>query len=56
MHIKKNKCIKFKGYDRDTTSRPLVLGLQSDVTKLNGLYTCVTMPISEQCSALIITR
>lgn len=50
-HKTRNKCIKFKDYERNTTCLPHVLGVQLDVhvlTKLKGLYTCVTVPIFVQ--------
>lgn len=52
-HKTRIKCIKSKGYERNTTCLPYVLGVQLDVlTKLKGLYTCVTVPIYDWCSAL----
>lgn len=55
-HWIRNKCIKSKDHEMNTTCRP---GVQSGESKSNGLiYTtvpgiCVMVPIYERCSALI---
>ena len=38
-HRIRNKCIKSKDHDRNTTRRPRVSGVQSGVSESKGLYT-----------------
>lgn len=54
MHIKQEKMLKSSDHrhERNTTRRPKVTGVQTCVTKLKGLYTYVTLVMSEWCSAL----
>lgn len=43
---------KIQKHERNTTCQPQGSSVQLDVTKSNGLYTCVTVAFCEQCSAL----
>lgn len=47
----RNKCIKGKDHERNTTCRPRVSGVQLGVTKSKGLETntCVTVAIYVRC-------
>lgn len=43
---------KIQDHKRNTTHWPRVSGVQSDVMKWKGLYTCVAVPIYKRCLAL----
>lgn len=47
---------KVNDQEGNNTRRPPVSGVQSDITKSKGLYTCVTVPIYEWCSTFIIEK
>lgn len=51
-HEIRRKCIQSKHHKRNTTCWLRGSGGRSGVMKSKGLYTCVTVPIYERCSAL----